>query len=312
MYRVRVRALGLATIALAAIATPPAGSRAADLPPVLAGPRPTDPPPALAGPTAAETRPWGGFWVGAFAGAMQTSADAIVSSHSPGFSGALNAGVVPNAFSAAALSYPLGLAFGYDYQSGSFVYGVLADVSSGLSLGDSYDFVGGAPFGLPSAHSTFTTEISRIGTMRARAGLLLGSDFLAYVTAGLAWAQVEERFHLVADPATSGDFAGAERGLKLGWSVGAGLELAVTEQFSLEAEALYIDLGTRTVALSDPQFPGEGLDYDVAEAGYSFRLGVKYRFSLDGVFGGSSGNSGDDDPFDLPPADPYEPPRPLK
>lgn len=91
--------------------------------------------------------------------------------------------------------------------------------------------------------------------MRARLGYAPTDRLLAYATGGLAYGNSSLSTGLSRpSPGLTGRENGAnncERGsaaaTKVGWTVGAGLEWALTGAWSVDAEYLYYDLGkTRT------------------------------------------------------------------
>jgi len=80
-----------------------------------------------------------------------------------------------------------------------------------------------------------TTTIPALATLRARAGVAVDRALL-YATGGLAVGAVR----------LSDDYTGAaddETQMALGWTVGVGAEIAVTDDISLKAEYAYTDLG---------------------------------------------------------------------
>ena len=141
---------------------------------------------------------------------------------------------------------------GYNYQfSNNIVLGIEADASFGdqkddisVLLGDSPD----AQFALD-----YTTKIDAFGTVRARAGYAV-DRFLPYVTGGLAWANTELGFHQVvtADGVVAIDNSASDKQTSTGWTVGAGLEYAVTNNITAKVEYLYADLGSTDFDLGTP------------------------------------------------------------
>ena len=113
-----------------------------------------------------------------------------------------------------------GALMGYNYQIDQFVLGAEAD------LGTSTDLVRNT---LPGADFRF--NMNYLATLRGRAGWAM-DDTLFYLTAGGAYAQGElngivfgKPNHLKAD--------------QFGWTVGAGMEHAVSDHFRLRMEYLY-------------------------------------------------------------------------
>jgi len=137
------------------------------------------------------------------------------------------------------------------------------------------------------------------GTARARAGFLIDPRVMLYATGGAAYAGLGADY-------TAG-FLGAPltplstRTTRLGWTVGGGIEGALSNNWSVKAEYLYMDFGTissGTVAgaaatVIAPNVPQQGFTTvtDVTFAGNAnsrvrdniFRLGLNYRFAPEAV-----------------------------
>jgi len=111
--------------------------------------------------------------------------------------------------------------------------------------------------------STFVAKqaIESFGTVRARVGVIPTAPLLIYATGGLAFGTVRDSatlFPTSGGPGSGGDngggygyictngeacFAGGSSGVKMGWTLGAGGELAVANNVTLKAEYLYVGLG---------------------------------------------------------------------
>lgn len=100
------------------------------------------------------------------------------------------------------------------------------------------------------------------GSLRGKLGFD-GGAFLPYVTAGVAFgsAQVEG----------SGTTTGVDTNTHVGWTAGAGVEFAVTEDVSLDLLYKYTDYGTQDYTLSDG-------DHEVGFTTHSITAGVNWRF----------------------------------
>jgi len=131
---------------------------------------------------------------------------------------------------------------GYNWQFGQFVLGAETDIQ----LSDSNDVFANYKFSNPW-----------FGTLRGRGGIAL-NNILFYGTLGLAYG----RGHV--DIGSAG-----EDNLHVGWTGGAGLEVGLTQNWSVKAEYLYIDLGSETYMLTGTN---NGLQSNLV------RFGVNYRF----------------------------------
>jgi outer membrane immunogenic protein len=141
---------------------------------------------------------------------------------------------------------------GYNWQMGSFVFGVETDFQ--LSAGDGNTrFVGGPVFG--------KVENDWFGTIRGRLGYAV-DRWLFYVTGGGAF--VHNKLSPVA-PFAFGSTS--ETGWT--WTVGAGVEAALWQNWSIKAEYLYLDTpdkvpvppGTRVNGSTDTNLIRVGVNY---------------------------------------------------
>ncbi|MFD2030395.1 outer membrane protein [Ancylobacter dichloromethanicus] len=93
---------------------------------------------------------------------------------------------------------------------------------------------------------SITSKIEAFGTVRGRVGYAM-DRFLPYFTGGLAWAnvKVDENWTSYVDGAYIPGLSGtASRSETLwGWTIGGGVEYAVTDNWTVKAEYLYADLG---------------------------------------------------------------------
>lgn len=173
-----------------------------------------------------------------------------------------------------------GLQAGYNYQfSSNVVLGIEADVSFG-GVGGNYDDRDKNQF------STYYTEdeVETFGTVRARVGYA-ADRFLPYVTGGLAWGTIENMLGCDRDrvpltlgcAANGGAFETSKTDTSIGWVVGAGVEYALTQNWSIKGEYLFNDLGKNNVTLSDPNYPNIG-DRKFDSQFSTVRFGVNYLF----------------------------------
>ncbi len=86
------------------------------------------------------------------------------------------------------------------------------------------------------------------GTIRGRAGVTVTPNLLAYVTGGFAWAATSQSvaagFPLLSETANGGRASTA-----VGGTVGAGLEWALGNRWSVAGEYLYARLGATSLTL---------------------------------------------------------------
>lgn len=172
-----------------------------------------------------------------------------------------------------------GIQLGYNVQSGNFVWGIEADASiSGVTA----DWVGVDQFDPYYGKDTQKA----FGTVRARLGYAF-DRFMPYVTGGLAWTHNEFGFgcenarapaslNACSDPTE--DFYVQDKGSALGWTVGAGAEMAVTDRWTIKAEYLYADYGKISRVMADPNWPGYTAARDFKTITHAVKIGANYRF----------------------------------
>ncbi|WEK49178.1 MAG: porin family protein [Candidatus Kaistia colombiensis] len=186
----------------------------------------------------------------------------------------------PNAFGQTLTGGFGGAQIGYNYQfANNVVLGAEADVAySGI----------GKDWGGATQYDPYYGEdkIDWFGTVRARVGYSV-DRFMPYLTGGLAWANVDHK--LGCDPSRSpltprgcsrvGSFETSKSDTAWGWTVGAGVEYAVTNNVTVKAEYLYTDLGKNDVTLVDVNFPTDPVNNREFDTSFnSVKLGLNYKF----------------------------------
>lgn len=136
-----------------------------------------------------------------------------------------------------------GAQIGWNHQFDAFVLGVEADIQAA----NQHQTIGGTRFSL-----------DYFGTVRARAGVAF-DNFLPYVTGGFAYGGLA---------AEAPGFARRHE-VHTGWTLGAGVEFAATDQISVKAEYLYIDLENRNY-FTGAQTINAGLHAHTARIGVNF------------------------------------------
>jgi outer membrane immunogenic protein len=135
-----------------------------------------------------------------------------------------------------------GVQGGYNWQSGAVVFGLEADIQAS------------------GANDTFAPwKFSNpwFGTVRGRVGYAL-NNVLFYGTGGLAFGELRAEAAALSESHSSA-----------GWTVGAGAEMGLAQNWTAKIEYLYVDL-------SDSRFVITGMP-NGARFGV-VRLGVNYRF----------------------------------
>jgi outer membrane immunogenic protein len=182
-------------------------------------------------------------------------------------------------------SWLAGAQIGYNWQQGSFVYGLQADLSGTHLRSNSTN--GFASVATPITGFVYPTgnasaNIDWYGTFRGRVGVTVGS-FLFYGTGGLAYGGVglSNNYNPGSGSSQPGPVNGQTSGVRAGWVVGAGGEYLLTQNLSLNFEYLYVDLGSFNLAAQTfPNF-GETLNGPSAAAHAQFQtitVGLNWHF----------------------------------
>jgi outer membrane immunogenic protein len=117
-----------------------------------------------------------------------------------------------------------GLHAGYNYTDGNFLYGIESDLEHAGIKSD----------GFHSDFSDIDKSIDWLGSLRLRGGVTRDRA-LIYATGGLAFGDVDMQLTSITGSVSN-------RELALGWTVGAGLEYAITDSLSANIEYRYTDL----------------------------------------------------------------------
>lgn len=204
---------------------------------------------------------WSGFYVGVNAGYGSVNYD-TTDIDAAGF-GPWN--VVGDSWSFNADGLVAGVGAGYNYQSGSFVFGLEGDL--GFLNAD------GSEATQTSIDTVAEFDANWYGTLRARAGLAANRT-LFYVTGGAAVLDAD--FGVSDFIANSIDTRANDT--LVGWTAGGGVEWAVTDELSLKAEYLYMDFG-KTEHSAPRLVPASnvyGFDHDITA--HVARVGINWHF----------------------------------
>jgi outer membrane immunogenic protein len=148
----------------------------------------------------------------------------------------------------------VGGTIGYNYQWGQAVFGVEGDIDWASISGSTNNL---CPAGCRTSDTWLSTVRGRIGYAADR--------FMPFVTGGAAFGDIR---------ASTPGFATAS-GTNAGWTLGGGLEMAVTQNWTAKVEYLYVDLGKFNCGLNC----GAGLATDnVSFKTNILRAGVNYKF----------------------------------
>jgi len=220
------------------------------------------PPPASYAPPAVYTEvgSWAGFYAGIDGGYGQSNSGNTVL-YNGGFANGDSSGRAQpqGGFG--------GGQIGYNFQSGSFVYGVETDFQGGD--------LSSRTTGLTADGNEFTSResVDWFGTVRGRLGYSLGRT-LIYGTGGFAYGDVRQ--HAFATDGT--DSASLRNNnVQTGYTVGGGIEYKLSASWSLKGEYQYIDLGSEK--LSGIDTTGAAVSTNNLDTNFStVKIGLNYRF----------------------------------
>ena len=166
-----------------------------------------------------------------------------------------------------------GAQLGYNFQTDSLVIGLETDVSY-LDL-DEDEHVNVPAGGGFVEHDYFSSQsIDWLGTTRLRLGYAFDRS-LIYLTGGVAYGDTEYSHETL----NAGRDAGGESKFKVGWTLGGGLEYAITDAITLRGEYLYYDLGkSSSEDFYDPTFDNFSETWSAKFRGNIARAGINLRF----------------------------------
>ena len=152
--------------------------------------------------------------------------------------------------------FVIGATAGYNADMGGFVIGAETDLQySQVGYSETIPGIG-----------TFKATNDFFGTVRARGGMSFG-QVMPFITGGFAYGRGTASVTDAANVVTS------QSNTHYGWTLGAGLEAKATENISIKAEYLYVDLGTQSYG----GLPGVG-GTDVTQRFGVIRAGLNYKF----------------------------------
>jgi outer membrane immunogenic protein len=160
-----------------------------------------------------------------------------------------------------------GVQLGYNWQVGQGVFGLEADIAAG-GINNTR--------ACPNPAFNCASRADLLSTFRARAGFAVDRA-LFYATGGLAVDQFRHRTTVAATGALWGSYNVA----RLGLAVGAGVEYAFAQNWTVKAEYIYHTFGAST-QLAAAGALDQISDTRIRSDLHTFKLGVNYLFSTGG------------------------------
>jgi outer membrane immunogenic protein len=242
---------------------------------------------------------WTGPYVGAHIGGLFADYDSTLGFLAVGC-GPCNAGDTASAsfggFGKNESALLGGVQAGWNWQSGAFVFGVEADFSltnenagRGVALPSSLMIAAGiAAITEPGAdgfNGRLSSSIDWIATARGRLGVTTGS-LLFYATGGVAFADTSIDAGYISfvgpPPGALVPVAVSDDTVKVGWTIGAGIEALLTDRLSAKLEYGYADLGKTNHALglyiNDPASTQQYVSLEEKLTFHVVKVGLNYRF----------------------------------
>ena len=254
---------------------------------------------------------WTGFYVGGNVGYSWGSSNSTLTLTDPGTGATLNS--AGNKFNMDGVIG--GGQIGYNWQRDRWVFGLEADfqgsgqkgsgnavcaggtatvLNSACALGHIGDTT---PFNVPAfpVNDGLYQALDWFGTFRGRIGsTAITPTFLAYVTGGLAYGSVNTTnivsgVNITGPQGVNGSTltsflaSSSSSSLRVGWTVGAGVEGVISGNWTARLEYLYIDLGNVSGSYATTLIAPSGA---LATGSYSshitdniLRVGVNYKFT---------------------------------
>lgn len=246
---------------------------AADLGPMRGYPQPTHP-----GFYGAPVFTWTGFYVGGQVGYAWGEDDTVLSS---GRERIVFDGL--GGLHGDSIKYDIdgvvgGAHAGFNLQSGNFVIGIEGDLEASGVSGERTASESGTILGVPvSGSASVKTDVNWMASVRGRLGFTF-DRLMVYGTGGVAFADIEHTY--TASGTAFG--IGVAEGVKFsdsqtGWTLGGGLEYAVTSNMTTRVEYRYTQFGSFDNQIFTVRSDGVDLlaeqepDFHTVRAGVSFK-----------------------------------------
>ena len=202
---------------------------------------------------------WTGFYIGA----------------DVGYGWGRSTGTLANAAGAFPVPYSLdpsgvigGGFVGFNYQISNVVLGVEADWQAS-DLNESGNFLLG---GVPTY--AIGTKVKDYGSVRGRLGLAF-DRWMVFGTGGFAWGSWDTSYGFIGAPA----FVTSSVSSHAGWTAGAGVEYAFTDNWLARAEYRYTDLGRASFVSAATNSSELGNRVTINDV----RVGIAYKFGGPGA-----------------------------
>jgi opacity protein-like surface antigen len=186
-------------------------------------------------------------------------------------------------FSANKIGATAGVQAGYDWQFCNKLFGVVADWNWSDAKANTQINPNGTIF---SPTNDIGARLNWFSTVRARAGLVV-DNALFYITGGLAIADVDSSYDrrlltAFGPPPVTLTVANSFSQTRYGFAAGAGTEVLLGGNWTLNAEMLYLQFAQERQSLEVPVaiFGAPGTrQFDENDQAFVARVGLNYRFN---------------------------------
>jgi outer membrane immunogenic protein len=170
-----------------------------------------------------------------------------------------------------------GVQYGCNRQYGIWVIGLDSDFDF-TSINDSTTAAYAAVGPWNALTETVGQKVKWLSTTRVRLGWA-HDQWMLFVAGGLASGRIDSN-HLITDGIST--FAGSDSESRYGWTVGGGVEYALSQNWFLRAEYMYVDLGKFDYTSFLPTPSPFTWNTEVDTRIHVARIGLSYRFTRAG------------------------------
>jgi outer membrane immunogenic protein len=234
---------------------------------------------------AVPTFTWTGFYAGVNAGAAINNSTTSNVSYGPAFGSLLDSTTSSYRSGRSEVGFTGGGQAGYNYQFGAIVTGIETDINYADIKSNRSGSSALTARGIGSEALSGRTSTDYFGTVRGRIGFLPMDRLMVFGTGGLAYGNVDTSasaaFATVAPTGRATLYDGSHSSTQVGYTVGGGVEYALTDNITVKGEYLYVDLGRNSatatgvagpVVLNDNFTARNNSEFSVARAGLNWKF----------------------------------------
>ncbi|MBV6404052.1 MAG: outer membrane beta-barrel protein [Flavobacteriales bacterium] len=195
--------------------------------------------------------PWGGFHAGVLLGPCLGSGNTTVANGTDDrsqvfWNPAFDNGRLRTEYTRLMVGPVFGVQGGYDRRMGNFVVGGSLALMRSAAKAEEHHLLSGTSL-WSSVSEEREQRLTFLALMRARAGVVIKTHWLAYGGPGLSFGAV--RYEYDMDSPGSSDYHDVDEGrVAVGWNLSVGLERHIWKQLSAHVEYAFNGMGKRTYA----------------------------------------------------------------